>query len=438
MVLRRFFCGMTAGLVLAATSARSAPPSPPTSVDLPDPPSEAPAWVPGRDRGVSDAPVRRAQAPAAPAPRRPAVPTPPTAPAPPTAPPAFASDLAAAPALPVPFAPAPTPFTQEPGGFPGFASFRARTLPEVMGDQGALSALQFRMPPVPQVPPVPGAPGPRQTVQGAALLPFIRQFKIAEMESPRPLDRVYFTFNFYDDLNASINRRLGADVSGMKLYRETFGLEKTFLDQRASIGLRLPLNTLSANSGFPGLGGSSTSVGDIAVILKYVFHENRETGDLFSGGMLISAPTGPAAFAGSPATTRGFHDATLQPYVGFIKTRGEFFLQGFSSVDVPLDARDVTVFYNDLSAGYFVYHDRESGRTVTGLAPTLEAHLTTPLNHRGFRVTDRVGTPDVLDLTYGLNVEILSRSYLRIGLVTPVTGPRPFSLETFVQYSMRF
>jgi hypothetical protein len=98
--------------------------------------------------------------------------------------------------------------------------------------------------------------------------------------------------------------------------------------------------------------------------------------------------------------------------------------------------------HHPMSAGYFVYHDRDSGRLVTGLAPTFEAHVTTPLNHRGFRLNDPVGIPDVVDLTYGLNVEVLGQSYLRSAirtpLVTPITGPRPFSLEVLVQYSLRF
>ena len=258
------------------------------------------------------------------------------------------------------------------------------------------------------------------------------------MESPRPLDRVYFSFNFYDNLNASINRRLGSSVSNLRVYREFFGLEKTFWDQRASVGLRFPLNSLTADSRFPGLGGTHTAVGDLGMILKYALWDDRETGDVISSGLLITAPTGPASFAGSPSTVRGFHDTTLQPFVGFIWNRGEFYLQGFSSVDVPIDARDVTIYYNDLSAGYFVYHDRGSGRLFTGLAPTFEAHVTTPLNHRGFHLSDPVGTPDVVDLTYGLNVEVLGRSLLRFGIVTPVTGPRPFSLEVLVQYSLRF
>lgn len=307
-----------------------------------------------------------------------------------------------------------------------------------MGDQGALPFLRFVAPPVPPVPTVPGAPPNRQPIQGAALLPSIRQFKVAEMESPKPLDRVYFTFHYFNDVNGAINKRLDASVSGMNIYREVLGLEKTFLNQRASIGLRLPLNTLTSKNTNPAIGGSSTAIGDLAIILKYAIYENQKTGDLVSTGLLITTPNGPAAFAGSRSTVRGFHDATLQPFVGFIRSRGDLFLQGFSSIDVPLNSNDVTVLYNDLSLGYFLYKNRESGGWLTAVAPTFETHLTTPMNHRGVHLGDPAGIPDVLNLTYGINFEIRKRSNLRFGVVTPVTGPAPFALETFAQFGIRF
>ena len=308
----------------------------------------------------------------------------------------------------------------------------------MMGDGAPLANLQVVNPPIPPVPTVPGAPPARNSIQGAAVLPSIRQFKIAEMESPLPLDRVYYTFHYYNDINGSINRRLDSNLSGINIYREIIGLEKTFLDQRASVGLRLPINTLTSKSSTPALGGASTAVGDLALILKYAIYANSAKGEVLSTGVLATAPTGPARFAGSRGLVRGFHDATLQPYVGFIKTYGNLYVQGFSSLDVPMHANDVTVFYNDLGLGYFLYRNRDGGGMITGVAPLVEAHLTTPLNHRGFHLGDLAGTPDVLNFTYGINFELWSRSNLRVGAASPVTGPNPFALEAFIQYGLRF
>src|SRR5262249_50270865 len=87
-----------------------------------------------------------------------------------------------------PLASAPSPFLQAGSQLASRAPLGRLTPPEVFGDQAALSALQFVTPPVPPRPPVPGAPPGARVDRGAALLPSIRQFKIAEFESPRPLD----------------------------------------------------------------------------------------------------------------------------------------------------------------------------------------------------------------------------------------------------------
>jgi hypothetical protein len=287
--------------------------------------------------------------------------------------------------------------------------------------------------PFPQLP----QPGPRPNQPAAAaLVPGVRGNKIADNETPRPTDRVYFSFNFWDDLNESANRRRGSDLHDLRAFRETFGLEKTFLDGDASLGLRLPLNTLDADSSLPGRGVSATDVGDLVVILKYAFWQDRATGDLLSAGLLITTPTGPDSFAGAGRFT-GLHETTLQPFLGYVFNWGDFFLHGFSSVDVPTDSRDVTVLYNDVGVGYFLY--RGDGGPLTAVVPTVEVHVNTPLNHRGvLGSTDPAGTPDWVDLTVGTNVEFYQRTRLAVGVVTPVTGPKPFNFEVLAQLRWRF
>ena len=111
-------------------------------------------------------------------------------------------------------------------------------------------------PPQPPTPPVPH-PGRRESL----FVPWVRGFKIADNQSPRPQDRVFFSFDYFNNLNGVVNQALGAPVSHEKVYRELFGVEKTIFDGNASIGLRLPLNTLTADSRMPGLGGTNTASG---------------------------------------------------------------------------------------------------------------------------------------------------------------------------------
>src|SRR5262249_53147587 len=109
-----------------------------------------------------------------------------------------------------------------------------------------------------------------------------------------------------------------------------FGGEKTFLDGDASIELRLPLNTLSADSG-SGLGGTNTDIGDLTIVGKYAFWRDRQSGDLLSAGLAVTAPTGPDNFANSHIQT--FHSTLLQPFVGYIWNLDKWFVQGFTAIE---------------------------------------------------------------------------------------------------------
>src|SRR5206468_12316687 len=138
-----------------------------------------------------------------------------------------------------------------------------------------------------------------------------RSCTMADDNSPQPRDRVFLDFNFYDNVGAGVARRLGIDLHGVDIYRENFGFEKTFFDNSASIGLRLPLNTLSSESNTAGMGGTDTDIGDLTTIFKYAFWQDPESGTLLSGGVAITVPTGPGHFAGSSIPTQ--HVTVLQP-----------------------------------------------------------------------------------------------------------------------------
>jgi hypothetical protein len=278
---------------------------------------------------------------------------------------------------------------------------------------------------------------PAPPAHGTAVVPSVRGFKIADYESPRPLDRVYVAFNYFDDVNRAVNLRAGIDLHDVRVYRETFGVEKTFLDGTASLGLRLPLNSLSADSA-SGLGGSSTAVGDLSVIFKYALWSDGATGDVLSAGLAVTAPTGPDSFAGFDRASAP-HSTVLQPFAGLLFFLGDWYVQGFSSISAATDADDVTLLFNDLGVGYFLYRSADADRLVTAVAPTLEAHVNTPLNHRGaLRPDGSFGVPDLVDLTAALNVELRRWAKLTAGVAAPVTGPRPFDYEVLTHFRLLF
>jgi len=272
-----------------------------------------------------------------------------------------------------------------------------------------------------------------------AILPSIQQLKISENQSPRPQDRIYFSFNSFNDVNGSLNDRFGSQFSDINVYRYVLGLEKTFFEGRASVGLRLPINNLSSKASLPGFGGTSTAVGDLAAIVKYAFWDDRDAGNLMSVGLMVSMPTGPGDFAGA----RGFRsprNTALTPFVGYVFSRGDFYLQGFTSLEIPLDDQEATIMYNDIGVGYFVYKAPEPDQFLSAIAPSFEVHVNTPLNNRGFtQISDlEVNTYDVVNLTSGCNFVLGGRGVLTLGVVTPVTGPRPFDIETVAQFNLRF
>ena len=338
------------------------------------------------------------------------------------------------------------------GGFaPGLGGFGGASgaPPGVIGDFQPISKARIinaaattgRFPNLPTPVPPPHVPnGNPGVVNGngtTSVLFKLTGLKISDNQSPIPQDRVFFSFNYFDNLNASVDRHQLSPVQNLQVYHELFGIEKTFLDGRASIGFRIPLNTISFRStaNVPGLGGSSTATGDLSIFLKYILF--RREGFWITSGLQVTPPTGPGAFGGNKYYSF-FRDTQIQPFVGYLFTRDRFYLQGFSSINVPTTSQDVTLLFNDVSIGYYAYRPEDRTRFVTAIVPTAEAHLTTPLNHRGFSSTDLASTPDILDLTFGTNLEIRRRAILSAAYVTPVTGPKPFNAEFVLLLNVRF
>jgi len=292
--------------------------------------------------------------------------------------------------------------------------------------------------PVAGTPATPGTPPTLLPAFASFIVPSAsHEFKIADNESPRPQDRVFSSFNFYNNVEGDANRRLGADIGVINVYRQVIGFEKTFFDGNASIGMRLPFNLLDARSGdTPGLSGTSADIGDLTVILKALLWEDRDRGLLLSAGVAVTVPTGPDSFAGVPSVVGAFHDTLVQPYLGYLWNLNNLFVQGFSAVDIPTDSNDVTFMFNDIGIGYFLLRGGGQSRWITALAPTFEVHVNTPLSHRGGMCG--VNIPDWVDLTEGVTVEFNRRATLAVGVSTPITGPRPFDLEALAHFNIRF
>jgi hypothetical protein len=266
---------------------------------------------------------------------------------------------------------------------------------------------------------------------GAVQVPWARGYKMADNQSPPPPDRFFVAFNFFDDLS----QPAGSGLHQVKIYREFFGAEKTFFDGNASIGVRLPLNTISAQSFSPYRGGTSTALGDLTVFFKGIFWQNRSTGSLVSGGLAVTTPNSPSYFAGA-SFAKAIPTASMQPFLGYIANFGDWFVQGFTGSNLPTDPNVATMYYNDVGAGYFLYRAAQPDAWISAIVPTFEVHVNTPLSHRSHATFS--GAPDVVDLTFGTSFGLGRTGVLSAGVVNPVTGPRPYELEAILQLNVFF
>ncbi len=190
------------------------------------------------------------------------------------------------------------------------------------------------------------------------VVPSIRNIKISEDQSPRPQDRVYGMFNYFQGVNDQVNQRLRAPIGYTQVFRYIGGFEKTFMDGQGSIGFRQPIDVVTADSSLPkrfgNFGGTSTAVGDLEIIVKYILLQDRQSGSLLSGGLDVTAPTGPGRFAGFNEFASPTHTTYFQPFLGYIVNSGNIYLHGFSILDVPANSQNVTLIYNDIGVGYFL------------------------------------------------------------------------------------
>lgn len=268
------------------------------------------------------------------------------------------------------------------------------------------------------VPDMPSMTDEREALAASAhLAARVNSYKIAENESPRPQSRVFLNYNYYHNVNG-----LGADV-----HREMPGFEQTFLDGDASFGMRFP--AFQDTNGLLNLDG----FGDIVLNSKFAWINDRSTGEVFSTGLSLVVPSGRTFRFPQGGTIR---DEVFLPWVGGIFSRPRYYIQGFSSASIPTDFRDFAVYFDDVSAGYWLMRNNaDSG--LTGIVPTIEAHVTAPMNHRGLSASG-IGMQDSVALTFGSHFIIAQRGILTLGVVTPVTGPKMFDVEALAQFNLRY
>jgi hypothetical protein len=251
--------------------------------------------------------------------------------------------------------------------------------------------------------------------------------KLADNESPKPADRAYVTYNFFDNIIGSLN---GSDFASTNMHREVFGFEKTYLDGNVSLGFRFPFVQETAD------GSGDSQFGDLTVILKYAFINDASTGNVLSGGLLLAVPTGKSFDVPDGGSV---NPVFFEPWVGFLVNRADFFIQGFFEIAVPTDSRSVIIANSDVGIGYWVYRNEKTDALLSRAAPTVELHVHDPLDHRySSTSTDPIFLPDEVNLTAGGVFVFRNGSQLGLAACTPLAGPKPFTFEALASLNVKF
>jgi hypothetical protein len=306
----------------------------------------------------------------------------------------------------------------------------ASAAPGMIGDLGTLGAIALpgatptARAPLPKAP-APPPPAPARNPSGAlAALAAHGAFKISENESPRPQDRVFLTYNYFNSVN-----NFGAP--SFDLHREVIGFERTFLGGDASFGVRLPFLEKDG----PGSGVSVDGFGDLSLVFKYAAVNDPQTGNVLSCGLVVTLPTGRDIRL---ADGSNIQSVLLQPWLGGILNAGAFYVLGFSSAVIPTETRDASFVSNDLGVGYRLYQCC-GDQLITQVIPTVEAHLVDPINHAGLNNPGALlGFTDQVSITAGTHFGLWNRAFLTLAGVVPVSGPRPFAGEFVAQLNWRF
>ncbi len=190
------------------------------------------------------------------------------------------------------------------------------------------------------------------TVSGFPITGQYSASAISDDESPRPVDRAFLSFNYFSDISRST---IPASIPSINVERQLVGFEKTCLSGDASVGIRLPF--LQFN-GFSEV--DDYSIGDLSIVLKFAWLNDRQTGDILSSGVVVTVPTGTVNVQLADGSVAP-HAALIQPWGGFIYNLKQVFFQGFSSVTLPTDQRDPTLWLNTLAAGCWLYKKRRRG-----------------------------------------------------------------------------
>jgi hypothetical protein len=307
-----------------------------------------------------------------------------------------------------------------------------------------------------------------------------RRVKIAENDSPIPVDRVFFNYNHFHNL-FQLSERPPAPpgapptVRQVSIDRYTVGVEKTMAGGEYSVEVRLPFNG-TFDEQLQTVGVDGRNIGNLALVFKSLLYSDE--GLAIGAGLGLDTPTGGDTIGRIGQANIRFNNQALHvlPYIGFLVAPGDptwgwnngFFFSGFAQIDIATEGNSVNLLapgapaarslgkfteqnlaFLDLGLGYWLYRNPYAER-LTGLSVITELHYTTALQNSDVLSLDLPAADiaiassgnrfDVLNGTIGVQMLLFELSSLRIAGVFPLRSEdqRFFDSEVQVQFNRRF
>ncbi len=287
----------------------------------------------------------------------------------------------------------------------------------------------------------------------------VRRVKITENNNPLPQDRVFFNYNFFNNVPGGLN-----DVN-----RYTLGIEKTFHDGIWSFDFRLPFAaTLDADQTLGTLGARGTELGNVVLIGKLLLLQSSQL--IWSAGSGVTFPTAnPTELFMGNTNILKVNNETLHvlPFTAVSwSTDPKFYVQAFLQFDLdPFGNRiygdvpefqemfngrrdlpqigrlnDSSLLFVDLALGTRIY-DNPGSTGIKRVSAVAEFHYGTTLQDadtvagNGLNLTDLSPRTDILNLTLANHILYGDGYDVASGFVLPLRrgADLPFDFEFLLQ-----
>lgn len=272
--------------------------------------------------------------------------------------------------------------------------------------------------------------------------------KLAENTSPIPRDRVFFSYNYFSNVNLV--------PGGTGVSRFTPGFEKTFLEGRTSVEFRVPMattlgsnSTVDFNQGNVLYDSNRYQLGNLTTFFKALLLQDEQFA--VSTGLGVSAPTASALRVndnyGNQLALVNNQSWHLLPFVGGVYTPTDrLYVQGLMQLDIAANGSSVYVsnysgdlakigtrndpayLFTSVGSGYWFYEAADDSSLLTRAAIFSELHFnnsleaTDPVVGFGTAVGSQQHRIQTINAVIGTNLILDQNKSLLLGYVTPLGG----------------